>query len=450
MAFVISEAACCRSPKVWRSLQMNKYASDILIVGGGAAGMSAALAASSNKGVSVAIVDDNPHLGGQIWRAELGKIKDPNAHKLISLLESGRFDIFNNTQIFAAHGEKALLAETPDGSTEFEYKKLIIATGARERFLPFPGWTLPNVFGAGGLQALVKGGLNVKGKRLVVAGTGPLLLAVADYLNSKGAKILAIVEQAPSGKINRFAFGLWNSPAKLVQAATLKKRLFKIPYLTNSWVTDTTCGSPRVSKGLTSDAADSTKLLVVTISRNGKTETIECDYLACGFHLVPNPELAQLLGCDLVNGFVKVNNLQQTSIDGIYCAGEPTGIGGVEASLVEGGIAGYSAVGNGGDARKLFAKRDKARRFADAMNGAFSLRDELRTLADAATIVCRCEDVQYEKLAVYDDWRTAKLQTRCGMGPCQGRICGAATEFIFGWSPGSIRPPIFPVKLENL
>lgn len=429
---------------------MNRYSTDILIIGGGAAGMSAALAASSNKDVNVAIVDDNPHLGGQIWRAELGKVKNPDANKLINLLESGHIKIFNNAQVFASHGEKALLAETPDGSTEFEYKKLIIATGARERFLPFPGWTLPNVFGAGGLQALVKSGFNVKGKRIAVAGTGPLLLAVADYLKSKGADILAIVEQASSSKINRFAFRLWNSPAKLIQAAELKKRLFKIPYLTNTWIVNAACRSPLASKGAPSKAGPRNDSLLVTLKSNGKTQTIECDYLAFGFHLVPNTELAQLLGCDTPNGFVAVSEYQQTSVEGIYCAGEPTGIGGVEASLVEGRIAGYAAAGNERDARQLFAKRDKAGRFADAMNTAFALRDELKTLADAPTIVCRCEDVQYEKLAVYDDWRTAKLQTRCGMGPCQGRICGPATEFIFGWSPGSVRPPIFPVKLENL
>ncbi len=101
-------------------------------------------------------------------------------------------------------------------------------------------------------------------------------------------------------------------------------------------------------------------------------------------------------------------------------------------------------------ARESFSKRERTRRFADALNRTFALRDELKTLADDSTIVCRCEDVQYGKLKDFDNWRTAKLQTRCGMGPCQGRVCGAAVEFLFGWKPDSVRPPIFPVKLENL
>ena len=163
---------------------------------------------------------------------------------------------------------------------ELEFEKLIIATGARERFLPFPGWTLPNVFGAGGLQAFVKGGLRVEGKRIVIAGTGPLLLAVAEYLKSKGATIVAIAEQAPSANITRFARGLWGIPSKLVQAAALRAKLIGIPYLTDCWLTS---------------AAGEDKLESVTLTRRRKEWTLDCDYLACGFHLVPNIELASLL-----------------------------------------------------------------------------------------------------------------------------------------------------------
>ena len=95
-------------------------------------------------------------------------------------------------------------------------------------------------------------------------------------------------------------------------------------------------------------------------------------------------------------------------------------------------------------------ERERTRVSPTHSNRTFALRGELKTLADDRTIVCRCEDVQYGKLKDFDNWRTAKLQTRCGMGPCQGRVCGAATEFLFGWEPDSVRPPIFPVKMENL
>lgn len=411
---------------------MNRHAADILIIGGGAAGLSAALAASAKSGMSVTIVDDNPRLGGQIWRAELGRTKSPDAAKLIKAVEAKHINIVNNAQIFAASGKNSLYADTPDGTVEFEYDKLIIATGARERFLPFSGWTLPNVFGAGGLQALVKGGLKVENKRIVVAGTGALLLAVAEYLGSKSAKIVAIAEQTSPAKLSKFAFGLWRSPSKLSQAIVLRAKLLGVPYLTDCWVTS------------------AENLKTVTLTRKGKTWSVECDMLACGFHLVPNIELASILNCTIKDGFVAVDEFQRTSCENVFCAGEPTGIGGVEASLIEGKIAGFAATGEIEKAHEFFAEREKTKDFGDALNRTFALRDELKTLADDATIVCRCEDVEYGRLTEFRSFREAKLQTRCGMGSCQGRICGAATEFLFDWKVESVRPPIFPVKMENL
>ena len=414
---------------------MNRISTEILIVGGGAAGLSAAAEASTKANVT--IVDDNPNLGGQVWRAELGQVKAPEAKRLIEQADAGKVRIINSAQVFASNGEGRLLAETPDGTLELGFDKLIIATGARERFLPFPGWTLPNVLGAGGLQALVKGGLKIEGKRVVVAGTGPLLLAVADYLNAKEAKVLLIAEQTSAAKLRRFARGLWRQPAKMIEAAALRARLVGIPYKTDCWVT---------SAGVVS----SQFLGSVNVFRNGITRTVECDYLACGFHLVPNIELASLLGAKVENGFVAVDESQRTSLENVYCVGEPTGIAGVESSIVEGKIAGLAATGELDSARSHFAARDRTRRFGDALNKAFALRVELKTLADMKTIVCRCEDVNYGRLIECENSRDAKLQTRCAMGSCQGRVCGPATEFIFGWKPGTVRPPIFPVKLENL
>jgi hypothetical protein len=117
-----------------------------------------------------------------------------------------------------------------------------------------------------------------------------------------------------------------------------------------------------------------------------------------------------------------------TSGDGIWCAGEATGIGGVDLSSVEGVIAGCHAAGDERAARRLFGERTKARRFADAVNRAFALRPELRNLPRDDTIVCRCEDVVFGRVRTARSFREAKLHTRCGMGTCQGRICGAAAD----------------------
>jgi NADPH-dependent 2,4-dienoyl-CoA reductase/sulfur reductase-like enzyme len=315
------------------------------------------------------------------------------------------------------------------------YQKLVLATGAKERFLPFPGWTLPNVMGAGGLQALVKSGLPIAGKRVVVAGSGPLLLAVAAYLREQGATIPLICEQAPWASLARFGMALLAQPKKICQAWRLRKQLAGVPLAANSW--------PLFAHG-------ENRLERVAISRHGQSETIACDYLACGFHLVANSELAALLGCRIAEGFVRVDDFQQTSIPGVYCAGEPTGIGGLELALVEGQIAGWAAGGNSDRAQGCFRERGKLQKFVKVLERTFALRAELRTLRLPGTIVCRCEDVPYARVAQHRSWRAAKLLTRCGMGTCQGRVCGPAIQFLFNWLPDSVRPPIFPTRLESL
>src|SRR6185312_13926531 len=149
-------------------------------------------------------------------------------------------------------------------------------------------------------------------------------------------------------------------------------------------------------------------------------------------------------------GATRVDEWQRTTVPEVFCAGESTGIGGLDLALIEGQVAGLTAADKVVEARALFASRDRARRFARSLERSFALRDELRRLARPDTIVCRCEDVPAGALAGRTSWVDAKLQTRCGMGPCQGRICGAATAFLHGWERGSVRPPIFPVGVENL
>lgn len=416
------------------SEQINRQDSDVLVIGGGPAGLAAAYgAAQSHRRVTV--VDDNPGPGGQIWRGEQSKARTPEAAAWLKKIQSANIRLIGGARVFDWLQDGRLVAEASDGVYEMGYGKLILATGARERFLPFPGWTLPNVMGAGGLQALVKSGLPIQGKRVVVAGSGPLLLAVAAYLRQCGARVRLIAEQAPRRRLARFGLGLLGRPGKAFQAMRLRRRLSGVPYLAGCW--------PVAAEG-------TEQLSSVTLRQGRRTRTVSCDYLACGFHLVPNPELALLLGCASQDGRVQVDDFQETSVPGVYCAGESTGIGGLELSLVEGQIAGYAAVGWRAEAHKLFAVRERWRRFARALSRTFALRDELKTLPGSETIVCRCEDVPFERLRVYGSWREAKLQTRCGMGPCQGRICGAALEFLLDWRPESVRPPVFPARLESL
>ena len=404
---------------------------DVLVIGAGPAGLAAAYRAAQ-AGLRVTVVDDNPTAGGQIWRGGQSKPASPEAQAWFEKIRSVEIEFINGARVFQQPKAGTLLAETSAGVNELSYTNLVLATGARERFLPFPGWTLPNVMGAGGLQALVKNGLPIEGQRVVLAGSGPLLLAVAAYLRSRGAEVLLIAEQAPALQLAKFAVGL---AGKMSQALSLKRQLRGVRNFSGCWV-------------VAAHGAD--KLESVTLSRGGKRWQVACDYLACGFHLLPNVELAELLSCVVENGSVRVDQYQQTSVPNVYSAGEATGIGGLELSLVEGEIAGLAAAGKHDDARRLFPVREQQRKFAERLNRTFALREELKQLPASETIVCRCEDVTFEQLRKHHSWREAKLQTRCGMGPCQGRICGGAVEFLFGWRSESVRPPIFPVKIDSL
>ncbi len=408
---------------------------DVLVIGAGPAGLAAATSAAE-CGVTVAMVDDNPTPGGQIWRGDTAKVS-PAAARWVGRLQAAGVQVFCGTRVFHQPEPGCLLAEAADDVLKLRYRKLVVATGAREFFLPFPGWTLPNVMGAGGLQALVKSGLPIAGKRVLVAGSGPLLLAVAAYLRQHDAEISLICEQASRASLARFGLALLGQPGKIRQGLSLRNQLARIPFLAGSWPVE---------------ARGQRALEEVLIWRGSKRKAriVACDYLACGYHLVPNTELAELLRCELRDGVVETDDQQQTSVPGVFCAGEPTGVGGLELALVEGQIAGLAAGGRGESARDLFRQRRKLRGFAHALDRTFALRTELRSLPRPDTIVCRCEDVTYARLQQHTSWRGSKLQTRCGMGPCQGRVCGPATRFLFNWSPDSVRPPIFPTRLENL
>ncbi|HEX3985383.1 MAG TPA: FAD/NAD(P)-binding oxidoreductase [Acidobacteriaceae bacterium] len=414
---------------------------DVLVVGAGPAGVVAAVTAAQ-CGQRAALVDDNPAAGGQIWRS--GAPLPKAARAWLARLESSRVVRLQGWRVFDAPGRTVLLAERNGASAaglgdgteiaELHAAKVILATGARERFLPFPGWTLPHVTGVGGLDALTRGGLPMAGKRVVVAGTGPLLLAVAGHLAGNGARIVAVCEQAPLERLVRLGMHVLREPGKLWQGMQYR-RAMRTRLLTRCWVT-AAHGEDRVRS--------------VTLRQGKKHWEVGCDALACGFHLVPNTELAELLGCRVEEGLVATDEQMRTSVEDVYCAGEPTGIGGVELSRLEGQIAALAACGRGEEARGMAARRRGKLGFVRALAAACQLDPELKKLTTDETIVCRCEDVRFRALRGRLNWREAKLQTRCGMGPCQGRVCGAATEFLFGWGADSVRPPVFPAAVASL
>ncbi|WP_433769932.1 FAD-dependent oxidoreductase [Pseudomonas putida] len=409
---------------------MNQYA-DLLIIGAGPAGMSAALAAASS-GARIVLLDDNPLSGGQIWR-DGPQASLPNlARQLRERLHAcSNIRHHPGTRVIACPAPNQLLVEDADHGWLIDYDKLILCTGARELLLPFPGWTLPGVTGAGGLQALIKGGLPVQGERIVIAGSGPLLLASAATAKHNGAQVLRIAEQATALAIAGFALQLPRWPGKLLQSLTLFDRQYR--------------AGTQVVEALGND-----RLEAVRLRQQGKIVELACDRLACGFGLIPNTQLGQALGCALVDSALAVDAWQATSQGNLFAAGECTGFGGSELALVEGAIAGLAAVGNTAAARQLWPRRARWQGFARALNSAFRLDPQLKDLARADTLVCRCEDVPYAAIAGHPDWRQAKLASRCGMGACQGRVCGGALQYLFDWQPSVPRPPFSPARIETL
>ena len=276
-----------------------------------------------------------------------------------------------------------------------------------------------------GLQSLVKSGWDIRGKRVLIAGSGPLLLAVAATLRERGGQVVALVEQAPYGRVA--CLGL----RRLRQAIPLLARLRGVPRRYADWP---------VAAHLVEGGGLRVQL---------RDESLTCDLLACGFGLVPEMRLARLLGCAATREGVTVAAHQRTSLSQIFCAGEASGVGGRQLARLEGRVAGLAAAGRIPGAR-LIRQRDRERTLAGRLAAAFALDPALREVPGDDTIVCRCEDVSLEMVKNKRSFREAKLLERCGMGPCQGRICAPALEYLLGWPLEQPRPPLFPVSISTL
>jgi thioredoxin reductase len=429
---------------------------DVAVVGGGPAGMAAAIAAR-RAGASVVLVDEYAAPGGQIWRrafAELGDVAPASlprdGRRLCRGLASCGASVLGATTVWAAQrdgGQHALLVHGPDGEPgRILARAVVLATGAYDRPLAFPGWTLPGVMTAGGAQALAKGQGVLPGRRVLLAGAGPFLLPVAAQLRGLGADLVAVVEATRRREWLAAAPRMAAHPGRLGAYAAYRARLRGTRFVWGHVLTRAD-GEDAVERATIAAAAPDWSPLA------GSERRFEVDAVCTAYGFLPSTELARTLGCELRGDAVAHDEDMRTTVEGVFVAGEAAGVGGAAMALVEGELAGACAAGGGAGLAELRSRRARAAGFAAILDDLFGRRAGLATLADAGTILCRCEDVAAGAVDAAGAASPAalKVMTRCGQGPCQGRVCERLIADRLGSPAGfSARAPVRPVPLSAL
>lgn len=462
---------------------------ELVVVGGGPAGLAAATTAA-DLGCSVVLVDSAARLGGQYYRqlpaqvavADPGALHHdfrPGAELLDRVRAHPAIRVYSSTTVWAAHrdGDQVELQLLyADGSCAvLRTRTVVLATGAYDRSLPFPGWTLPGVVTAGGAQALLKGQYVLAGRRVVVAGSGPFLLPVAAGLAESGAEVLGVFDASTPARWARHAGTVARTPGKLGEAADYLQTLrqHRVPV--------------RFGRAVTR-AHGGPELRAVTVSRldrrwrprSAGEQRIEVDALAVGWGFTPNVELAIALGVptavDPVDGSVLARADPQgcTAVPTVLVAGEITGVGGSALATTEGRLAGLAAARRCGrltaeqlarQSSPLRRRRLREVRFARALLDVYAVQPGWMSWLSDDTVLCRCEEVTIGCVdaVVHDlgatDLRSLKLLSRVGMGMCQGRVCGQAAGCLLAARTGrpvldlagfSARPLAVPVPLGVL
>lgn len=466
---------------------------DVAVVGAGPAGLAAATAAAA-AGVRVALVDAGGQPGGQFWRHADESVREDDGAghhgwdtylRLSGILreqvEAGHITYLPLHQVWTIErGDGFMLRLTaafgsaPPRVASLRAVAVVLCPGGYDRQLPVPGWTLPGVMGAGGVQALLKGSGTLAGRRAVVAGTGPFLLPVAAALAEAGATVVGLCEANRPSRWLREIPGAARTPGKALEAAGYAWRLarHRVPYLSRTAVTrihgDEVVGGARLSR-LDADGA------VVP----GRDRDVEVDLVALGWGFTPSVELAVALGARTVRDpdgslVTEADGAQRSSVPGVYVAGELTGVGGAAMAVAEGELAGLTVAaalgGRAAPGRRTARLRRTVRRsraFAVAMHNAHQVPARWHEWPDGETVLCRCEEVTVDAVrAAQDDLgaadpRAAKSTARPGMGWCQGRMCGfAAAELLAARTgrrttaddlrPLATRPVAAPLTLGEL
>ncbi len=456
---------------------------DLLVLGAGPAGASAALAAAEH-GMDVVLLDEAADAGGQVFRAPPksfvvanGKRIDPDFHIGASLrdrLAASRVrKVFERRVWFVAPGFK-VSTFGPEGLEFWTAKSVVVASGTYERVVPMPGWTLPGVIGLGAATILLKSQQALPGETTVVAGCGPLVAAVAVGILKAGGKVGAVIDAASPGDWARALPSMAVRPDLLLRGLGWvgRIRLAGVPLLFRHAVVEVRGGD------------SVTEIMARPVDNQWRprwdvpARAFQCDALAIGHGLVPAVELTRLLGAEHEfaaerGGWVpKVDEDCRTSEPCLYAAGDCTGISGAAPALLQGRLAGLTAaLDDDRMAPEAFAqetsalrrKLQRARTFGAASARLMTPSPGLLDTVTPDTVVCRCEDVTRREIeAAFEagaaDLNQVKAWTRCGMGPCQGRMCGDTAAALAALrlggreavGPWTARTPIRPVPMETL
>ncbi|MCC6147077.1 MAG: FAD-dependent oxidoreductase [Anaerolineaceae bacterium] len=461
----------------------------LAVIGGGPAGMEAAITAAE-AGVTVIIIDNFPSLGGQYYKPlpdEFGARKKTKTEREAEVL----FKMVKGLPITQVHGalvwglfpdEKQggwLVAVHGEGAPKkVHVQAVVLATGAYDTPVAFPGWTLPGVLTAGAALTLVKTQRVAPGRRALVVGTGPLLLSAAAHLIDAGVQVPAVCEASrPFFKAIPYAFTALGQLGRIEEGIKYASKMAsaRTPYKMG-WSIVEARGTERVEEAVI------TRLDSAYRPVEGSEQTIAVDTVVTGFHLIPNTGLARMIGCEFEycqekGGWVPLRDkTMQSSQPGVYIAGDGAGIGGAEMARLEGRMAGLAAavqVGGitqgeaGGVYGRLKSELKHQRGYARMLGALFTPRPGLTALAKDDTLICRCEEITLGEIrsAVAAGARTlgeVKMITRTGMGNCQGRMCehGVTNAIVAALTAEkathqqvgmySIRPPLHPLPVDVL